>query len=140
MRKPGFVLLHLLQVIFLALPWTANGETLHCKTELMRSCDDNQRCTKLTDMDALPSYEVDFFNDMHAATIRRFLRSKRVVSWKVGQISEDEQNRYYTKQGDTTSRFSLSRSMSTFSYESVLSQQRKSMRQKEVGLCSELMH
>jgi hypothetical protein len=136
MAKSTCLLLLMLFPLMLMLPLIAHAETLHCKTELLRLCDVNQSCTRTTALDPVPLYEVDLSRDMRSASIRKFLGSKRAASWRVRLDAEDEQNRYYIKRGDASSRLALSRSMSTFSYESVFLQDKKPMVQKEIGLCS----
>lgn len=137
MENSADILFWLIPPLLLILPFAVHAETVHCKTELRRMCDSAQVCTRTAGIQPVVQYIVDLKEDRSSARITKIVDGKHIANWKASKIfSASSSNHEYSTSKDMSSRFSLSRSLTTFSYTIATRIGKETGDSNEVGLCS----
>lgn len=137
MEKSADLLLWLIVPLLLVLPFAVRAETVRCMTELRRLCDSAQVCTRTTEIQPAVQYIVDLNDDRSSARITKTVDGKRVSNWKATEtFNASSSGHEYSTPKDTSSRFSLSQSLATFSYSIATHIGNEIGEASEVGLCS----
>lgn len=137
MEKSADLLLWLIVPLLLMLRFAVRAETVRCMTELRRLCDSTQVCTKTTEIHPAVQYIVDLNEDRSSARITKTVSGKSVGNWKATETSNASSSIHeYSTTKDTSSRFSLSESLTTFSYRVATHIGNEIGEASEVGLCS----
>ena len=135
-KFPDLVLWVILPLL-LFLPMVVHAETVRCATELKRVCDPSQACTATPDVFPATEYFIDLQSEQTTVRIAKKVGGKRVTNWKAGLSSDaDGAGNVYAMLTDSTNRFSLSKSLNTFSYRFPIVIGNARWEQHEVGTCS----
>lgn len=137
MEKSADILIWLILPLLLILSFAVHAETVRCKTEVRRLCDSAQVCKRTVEIQPAVQYIVGLKEDKSSASITKTVDGKRIANWKASKIfGTSGSNHEYSKPKDMSSRFSLSESLTTFSYTVAIPIGKEIGESNEVGLCS----